>query len=386
MNRRMLTSLALVVLIVIAGAGAFWFFRAALTPAAPQQVAQTQHDSVPRSEEAPFSTQRALSMVSNQARTTLLPWGIVLDPAHGFIWVAEPGCEPKPKCPTRSQGVLGQYAFSDGNFIQDFNEPAGYTGPLFLKVDGAGNVWFTEPTSDAIGEFSPQSGSWNQWSLKKGSSPFDLVFDARGNLWFTEFSSNDIGFLNTNTHQVVETPIPTPGSNPYGMTITPQGTIWFCENAAGIDQIGSFTPTQSGTIKIKEYGVGSFRPHLIASDGAGNIWYSGGFNGAIGEFDPRTGKNTSYVAYTGACLTPPNCTGTHISGIYVDSKGNIWFTDSLSLRVGYIVPSTGQMVARTIHATNAHPNDGLVVDGSGRVWFTEEYRQTLTMWPPGTVS
>jgi len=325
-------------------------------------------------------------MVSNQARTTLLPWGIVLDPAHGFIWVAEPGCGPKPKCPTRSQGVLGQYAFSDGNFIQDFNEPAGYTGPLFLKVDGAGNVWFTEPTSDAIGEFSPQSGSWNQWSLKKGSSPFDLVFDARGNLWFTEFSSNDIGFLNTNTHQVVETPIPTPGSNPYGMTITPQGTIWFCENAAGIDQIGSFTPTQSGTIKIKEYGVGSFRPHLIASDGAGNIWYSGGFNGAIGEFDPRTGKNTSYVAYTGACLTPPNCTGTHISGIYVDSKGNIWFTDSLSLRVGYIVPSTGQMVARTIHATNAHPNDGLVVDGSGRVWFTEEYRQTLTMWPPGTVS
>jgi streptogramin lyase len=80
-----------------------------------------------------------------------------------------------------------------------------------------------------------------------------------------------------------------------------------------------------------------------------------------------------------------SCTGTHISGIAVDSKGNIWFTDSLSQRVGYLLPSSGQVVAQTLNNSNAHPYDGLVIDNSDRVWFTEEFGLTLTMWPASNV-
>ncbi|HJT57184.1 MAG TPA: hypothetical protein VJ761_11865 [Ktedonobacteraceae bacterium] len=323
MNRRTLISILLVLLIVITGASAFLLLRAGFAPTEQPKVVRPLHDSVTRSEEVPFATHRELSTTTNQAATTLLPWGVALDTARGFMWVAEPGCEPKPRCPTKSPGILGQYALSDGNFIQNFNEPNGYSSPLFLTLDKDGDVWFTQPTTDAIGEFNPQTGVWNQWFMKKGSAPYDLVFDLQGNLWFTEFSSNDIGFFNPNIHKLVENAIPTPDSNPYGITVTPQGTIWFSENGANVDQIGGFTPTLSGTIKITEHGVGTFRPHLIASDHAGNIWYSGGFNGAIGEFNPRSGQNTAFVAFAGVCLTPPNCTGTHISGIYVDSKGNV---------------------------------------------------------------
>jgi virginiamycin B lyase len=221
--------------------------------------------------------------------------------------------------------------------------------------------------------------------LKKGSSPFDLIFDTRGNLWFTEFGSNKIGFLNLSTHQVIDNPIPTPDSNPYGITITPQGTIWFSENAQGIDQIGSFTPTSSGTIKIKEHAVNAIRPHGIASDRAGNLWYSGGVGGDIGEFNPRSGQDTTLAAFHGTCQSPSNCTGTHISGIFVDGRGNVWFTDSLNQRVGYVVPSTGRIVARTLQNSNAHPYDGLLIDSSDRVWFTSEFGRTLTMWPTGAI-
>jgi len=381
MIKRYVISIVLVLLIIMTGTGAFLLFKAAFTPAEQPTVVRPLHDSAPRSEEVPFSTHRTLSTTANQAATTLMPWGIAIDNVHGFIWVAEPGCEPRPKCPSKTQGILGQYALSDGNFIQNFNEPDGYSSPLFVAVDRDGDVWFTQPTSDAIGVFNPQEGIWNQWSLKKGSSPFGLTFDTNGNLWFTEFGSNKIGFLNPSTHQVVENPIPTSDSNPYGITITPQGTLWFSENAAGVDQIGSFTPTQSGTIKITEHTAGAIRPHLIATDRAGNLWYSGGFGGNIGEFNPRSGNSTIFVAFLGTCLTPPNCTGTHISGISVDNKGHVWFTDSLSQRVGYIIPSTGQVVARTIHASNTHPYDGLIVDSSDRAWFTEEYGRAIAMWP-----
>lgn len=385
MIKRNLISVALVLLIIMTGMGAFLLFKNAFTPPEQPNVVRSIHDSEPRSEEVPFSTHRTMSTVANQAATTLMPWGIAIDNVHGFIWVAEPGCTPTPKCPAKMQGILGKYALSDGTFIQNFNEPDGYSSPLFVAVDVDGDVWFTQPTGDAIGEFDPQEGTWNQWSLKKGSSPFDLTFDTNGNLWFTEFASNEIGFFNPSTHTVVENPIPTPDSNPYGITVNPQGTIWFSENAIGVDQIGSYTPTRSGTIKITEHAAGAIRPHLIAADRAGNLWYSGGFGGNIGEFNPRSGNSTNFTAFLGSCLTPPNCTGTHISGIYVDNKGHVWFTDSLSQRVGYIIPSTGQVVARTIPASNTHPYDGLIVDGSDRVWFTEEYGLTIAMWPAGTV-
>lgn len=369
---------------ILAGISALLFISQSPPPAHLAAVRQPPY-SVHRSEEVPFSFHRALSTAEDQQDTALMPWGIAIDYARGFVWVAEPGCQPKPKCSATTQGILGQYAYSDSNLIQNFNEPANYSSPLFVAIDKNGNVWFTEPDTDAIGEFNEQSQSWNQWPLKSGSGPFDLLFDKAGNLWFTEFGSNKIGFFNTRTDQVVDNATPTPNSNPYGITMDPSGNVWFAENGAGIDQIGGFTPTSTGVVKITEHATGSLRPHLITADRAGNIWYSGGFDGDIGEFQPRSGSSAFFVVYHGVCASPANCTGTHISGVTADSKGNVWFTDSLSQRVGYLVPATGQVVALTIHTSNAHPYDGLLVDNDGRVWFTEEFGLLLTMLPAGAV-
>ena len=385
MSKRNVIGIVLALLIIIAGTSAFLIFRSTFTrPEQPKAVRPSPY-SVQRSEEVPFASHRALSMVASQSATALLPWGIALDSLYGFTWVAEPGCEPKPKCSSTIQGILGQYALSDGTFIANFYEPGGYSSPLFVAVDGNGDVWFTQPSSDAIGEFDPQNGSWYQWHLRKGSSPFDLIFDTNGNLWFTEFGTSAVGFFNPRTHTVVENPVPTPDSGPYGITIDPQGTIWFAENAAGVDQIGSFPPTLSGAIKITEHDVAPLRPHLIATDRAGNLWYNGGFGGDIGEFNPRSGNRKNFIVYSGTCSSPATCTGTHISGISVDSKGHVWFTDSLSHRVGYLIPATGQVVTRILPTSNGHPYDGLVIDGSDRVWFTQEFGLILAMWPASIV-
>jgi streptogramin lyase len=385
MKKRTITGMALALLIICAGTGAFLLFDSPFTHTGQAHVVRQPLSALHRSEGVPISTHRALSRVASEQATALLPWGIALDSHNGFIWVAEPGCEPKIQCPATVQGILGQYAFSDGTLIQNLNEPGGYSSPLFVAVDKDGDVWFTQPDSDAIGEYTSQNQQWNQWFLKTGRMPFDLTFDRYGNLWFTEFGSNAIGFFNPRTHAVIEHTTPTPHSNPYGITVDPQGRIWFAENGPGVDQIASFTPTLSGAMKITEYPTGGLRPHLIAADQTGNIWYSGGFDGDIGEFTPRSGNATQFVVYHGTCSSPTNCTGTHISGITVDRKGNVWFTDSLSQRVGYLIPSTGQAVVRTIGVSNVHPNDGLMIDRSERVWFTEEFGSTLAMWPASAI-
>ena len=369
--------------ILIAGTSSIWLYTSTHIKQPPK--VQLRPYSVHRSEEIPASPHRTQSMVPTEQPTTLTPWGIALDNVRGFVWIAEPGCQAVPKCPLTIPGIIGQYALSDGNFIQDFREPRGYSSPLFLIVDSDSHIWFTQPNSDAIGELDPQNNIWSEWSVKRGSVPFDLTFDRRGNIWFTEFNANKIGFFNTHTHSLVENPIPTANSEPYGITVDPQGKIWFAENRLGLGQIGSFTPTPSGTIKITEYSVGTLRPHLITADRAGNIWYSEGFSGDIGEFSPTTGNVNTFFVSPSTCPVP--CTKTHISGIQVDSKGNVWFTDAISQRVGYLVPSTGQVMVRSLDpAENPHPNDGLIIDSSDRVWFTEQFGLGVSMWLASTAN
>ena len=383
-KRRIIIGMLLLLGIICASATVVWVEAHAATNVPLAQMDLMIPYTGHRSDEVPVSTSRSVSIVESHASTTALPWAIALDVPHGYVWVAEPGCEPLPTCTSAFPSTIGQYAFSDGAFIQDYTEPKGYTSPLFVVVDAAGHLWFTQPTSDAIGEFDPVHNVWNQWSVKKNSQPYDLALDTRGNLWFTEFGGNQIGFFNTTTHALVETPVPTPHSDPYGITIASNGTAWFAENRNAVSQIGSFTTTPDGKIKIAEHAVVALRPHLITTDKAGNVWFSEGFAGFITEYNPIDGTSRRFLVFPGTCLNVNTCSGTHISGIRADAKGNIWFDDSLSQRVGYLVPATGQVVTRTV-PPNSHPHDGLILDNDGRVWFTEQDASTLNVWPEADV-
>jgi hypothetical protein len=327
---------------------------------------------------------RSPSTKALQSTTTLNPWGIAIDSPHKIVWVAEPGCEPKPTCSSKAPGIIGEYDLLDGSNIQDFPEPSGYTRPVFVAIDAHGNVWFTEPDSDAIGELNPQNLTWNQWKVPVGSAPLDLTFDKNGDLWFTEFDANKIGFLNPNTGKLIENAIPTPDSNPYGITRDARGNIWFTENRSGVGQIGSFTPTSSGTVAIVEHQVTTAQPHLITTDKQGHIWYSEAFGGSIGEYQPASGKSVDYPVSSSICAHQSVCT-THISAISVDNKGKIWYSDSQLGLVGYLIPSTGQVVTKTAGNQHGGAYDGLAVDGYNRVWFTEPDSSLIVMWPDGTV-
>src|ERR1700692_4469907 len=103
-------------LLIIIGASAIWVLKTPLTSAQQTQVVRSQPYSVSRADEIPLTTHREQSMVATENHTTLIPWGIALDTSHGFVWIAEPGCDPDTGCPPTTQGILGQYALSDGTF------------------------------------------------------------------------------------------------------------------------------------------------------------------------------------------------------------------------------------------------------------------------------
>src|SRR5438128_1574604 len=74
------------------------------------------------------------------------PWGVTLDVTRGHVWVAEPGCDSSPVCSSPPPGLIGRYTLSNPavgskNFVPP--SPAVYN-PVFLALDGSGNVWFTD--------------------------------------------------------------------------------------------------------------------------------------------------------------------------------------------------------------------------------------------------
>src|SRR5579885_1073081 len=326
------------------------------------------------------------------------PWGVSFDPG-GNVWIADPQCDAYvwgwPICnpPPSTTGRLTEYAangFNSGSQpLKDIALPAGYSSPFFLAIDGSGNIWFSEPITNAIGEYNPGNGTWNQWTVPTPqASPFDLVFDHYGHLWFTEEWANQIGEFDPASQQFHETPTPTGGSRPYGITGPDPGTgaIWFTENSSSVSKIASFIPTSSGTMQnhtINEYGADT--PHMITYDTSGNIWWTEGPDGEIGKLvisqaSPGTSNGvTKYIVPPASCA--PGC-NTHISGIAVDNQGTIWFDDAENARVGAYVPGGGYFAMYMVdngdqYQLNAHPHDGLALDKNGNLWFTEEFARKL---------
>ena len=108
MKKTAVISTVVALLLICAGTGACLLLGSPFSHKGQANVVRQPLSTVSRSEEVPYSTHRALSLVANKQTTALLPWGIALDSLNGFIWVAEPGCQPDVQCPATQPGVLGQ--------------------------------------------------------------------------------------------------------------------------------------------------------------------------------------------------------------------------------------------------------------------------------------
>src|SRR5688572_28581749 len=76
-------------------------------------------------------------------------------------------------------------------------------------------VYWSEPSSNMIGELNPANNAVRRWSLATtgASGPRQLDFDAAGNAWAVTTSGHVVR-LNPSTNRVTPYAIPTPGSSP----------------------------------------------------------------------------------------------------------------------------------------------------------------------------
>ena len=325
-----------------------------------------------------------ISSVTDYAAPGGDPWGTGFDKS-GRVWVALPGCDPSPSCSnTTPPGKLGLFDPSTSTWIVRVSLPSGYGQPLFVQVDSAGNVWFTMPVTNAIGEYNPASATVSQWPVPTaGGGPWDLAIDSSGNIWFTEHYVNKIGSFNPATQTFKEISTPATNSYPYGITIDHSGNVWFTENNDAVALIAEYTAS-AVLPKLNEYKIRNtntagtgLTPHLIIIGPNGNPWWSEGWVSGIGTLNlsaatPGTNNGVTEYFYTPSCSS---C-GSHTSGISADTLGSIWVDDSLQNTFGSISTSGGPFTFYN-SPSGGHPHDGLNVDSQNRIWFNEEFANKL---------
>lgn len=310
------------------------------------------------------------------------PWGTTFD-SNGRVWLAIPGCDPAPTCNSNDPpGEIAEFNPSSSSWINTFHLPSGYAQPLFLAFDSQGKLWFPLPMGNSIGMFDPSTNTFQQWTVPTANAgPWDVAIDSNGIVWFTEHFTNKIGRFDPVTQTFMEVSTPALNSQPYGIVRDSSNNVWFTENNSSVALIGEYT--SGGNLqeyKIRNSFSNRLTPHLITVDPNGNIWWSEGWAGKLGELEvshavPGTNKGMKEYAYNLPCSS---CSGKHTSGISVDSNGLIWFDDAEQEIFGSFPDSgTGSFTTYNTPTTNGHPHDGLNVDGKNWIWFDEEFANKL---------
>ncbi|GAC1619191.1 MAG: hypothetical protein NVS4B7_11470 [Ktedonobacteraceae bacterium] len=305
-------------------------------------------------------------------------WGTAFD-SQGHVWLALPGCDFTPYCQSGTPGKITEFDPSTNSWITTYSLPSSYAQPLFLAFDKNGMLWFTMPSSNSIAMLNPTNNTFQSWSVPTAASgPWGITIDLQGTIWFTEHYANKIGSFNPTNHTFHEVATSVANSVPYGITVDGSDNVWFTENDSANPMIAEYT--QSGNLKefpVPTNGATQLTPHLITVDTNGNIWWSEGWVGKIAKLNvalaqPGTGKGITQYSY--------NLSGTHTSGIGVDSTGKIWFDDSLQSIYGSFPESgSGTFSIYNTPTQNAHPHDGLNVDKKDRIWFDEQFINKLAV-------
>jgi len=134
---------------------------------------------------------------------------------------------------------IGKLTFQDGPDRFDiYYLPPTSMYSWDVKLDSAGNVWYTYPKGNIIGRLEPSTSTVNEWTVRTpGSAPLSLAIDHTGMIWFTELGK--IGMLDPYKNKFYEWPVPTVPGDPYkpipaGLFIDSGDNVWFTDSGGAM--------------------------------------------------------------------------------------------------------------------------------------------------------
>jgi virginiamycin B lyase len=149
-----------------------------------------------------------------------------------------------------------------------------------------------------------------------------------------------------------------------GPTAQPEATVSSGDDTTTETAPATTTTTRAPTAAVQEYDVpAGSRPHDVAVDEDGTVWYTAQGSGRLGRLDPATGA----VEEVG--LGP----GSRPHGVIIGPDDAPWITDGGLNAIVRVDPSTAEVVTFPLPSGDAGGDANLntaVFDPDGTLWFT----------------
>jgi streptogramin lyase len=268
------------------------------------------------------------------------PQGIVAD--AGNLWYTDPGANK-----------IGQRTL--GGAVTEYSLAAAGADPRGIAIGSDGAVWFTLFGADAIGRLNPATGVITQFALPVGSAPSEIASGSDGRLWFTMIGTDSIGAITTAGVFSSVATLNT-GDAPFGITAGPDGRLWFTQ--FGSNQIGAITTagvlSEFSVSTAVEPGAG------ITTGPDGNLWFGSSSAAVIGRIT-TAGVLTEFTGFGEM--------GSSVTDIVAGPDGALWFTQGAGDAVGRI--NTTGTVTNEFETTELGLPAGIASGSDGNLYFTE---------------
>ncbi|RLC75423.1 MAG: hypothetical protein DRI61_14940 [Chloroflexi bacterium] len=314
--------------------------------------------------------------------------------------------------------VLALPGQADTPLFEEYPVPG---NPVNISVESSSKVWFTLPEQKAIASLTVTSTTDYKvvsYTIPTANShPYDILYK-NGKVWFTERYGNKLGYLDTQTGNIYEFPLPATISEPVSLDIAPDGGIWFTGYGSYdiarlvvtsttefafeefpvpgtsdnrkpwdiavqdnetvwftlpyLNSIGNLMKDALQPFDIRDAGGGS-KPWAIEVDTWNYAWFTDNTGNRIGKFNPTTLVDIIWYS-----VSSPTW-GVALS--YDPGGLTVWFTEAGANKVGRLNPYDSTFKEFGVPTSGSQPQ-GIAVDGEGNVWVAEYEGGKIGRWHP----
>jgi virginiamycin B lyase len=238
------------------------------------------------------------------------------------------------------------------------NYSVGSPGSMIVDKDGI--IWCVTQLGNSILRFDPDKEEFTEFIVPtEDSRPYDLVSDSKGRIWFVLKNSGALGRLDYDNKKIVEIGLGT-GSNPMAIAVDEEDNIWFSDSA--YNYIGRYNPEKK-SLRRFEINVPNAQPGEIKFMKDGILIFSQVSTKQIGVLMPEAGA-FSVIDIPGYNAVP--------QGI-LPTGDKVWMVDSMMNRIGFFDMENLFWSIFSLPTPNAQPMK-MAVDSRGNIWFTESGR------------
>jgi sugar lactone lactonase YvrE len=198
-------------------------------------------------------------------------------------------------------------------------------------------------------------------------SPNGVTVDGAGNLYFADPLSREIKEW-TVAGQSVITLVPSSAglSNPYALAVDSAGNVFIAD--IGNNTIEEWPTNGNSLITLVSSAGGLYSPESVAVDGAGNVYIADTGNAAIKKWTAANGNVATLVSG----LNAP-------TGVAVDVAGNVYIADLDAPAVYEWIAASDQTVTLASSPQVDQPRS-VAVDGAGNVYIADSGNNTIEEW------